>query len=242
MRDATPDAASLIRAGRTEFRPDAADRERVLEALRAHLGNAALLDEPGGGELGKAAAAARISLRGAKVWGGLAALAIGTGVVVGSRVWTKAPPRVEARPAASSIRTMEPERSSSIEPSTEEGATPDTPLHVERASSTPHGTARPAPASTTSLREEVRLLSRAERQLSDGLGEDALKTLAEHERRFPKGALAEERMAARVEALCAVARRADARVALARLARAYPKSAHVDGTQRFCGDDLGVAR
>jgi hypothetical protein len=89
-----------------------------------------------------------------------------------------------------------------------------------------------------SLAEEVRLLSRAERQLNDGRSADALATLGEHERRFARGALAEERIAARVEALCTLGRIAEARTELTRLARAFPQSAHIDRARRLCRNDF----
>jgi hypothetical protein len=71
-----------------------------------------------------------------------------------------------------------------------------------------------------------------------GRAGDALATLGEHERRFPGGALAEERLAARVQALCALRRVNEARADLARLARTYPGSAHFDRARRFCGLDV----
>jgi hypothetical protein len=239
MGDLTPEASALIRAGRTAFRPDATDRDRVLDSLRVKLGDAAFLDGPGQAELGKDGGAARLSLRGAKVWGGVTALAVGTAVIVAPRLWTRLSAHVEAAAPSSSIQTAEPEPSASIVAPNGEGAIRE-PARGENASSAPRSTVRPSASSTTSLTEEVRLLSKAERQLSDGLAEDALKTLGEHERRFPRGALAEERMAARVEALCALSRGAEARTELGRLSRAYPKSPHLDGARRFCGDELGA--
>ena len=97
---------------------------------------------------------------------------------------------------------------------------------------TPSAAAR---VSSDSLPEEVRLLSRAEHQLSAGRADEALVTLAEHERRFPGGALAEERLAARVQSFCALGRTSEAKADLARLARSYPGSAQLDRARRFCG-------
>jgi outer membrane protein assembly factor BamD (BamD/ComL family) len=85
------------------------------------------------------------------------------------------------------------------------------------------------------------LLSRAEQQMNDGLAADALKTLAEHERRFPTGSLAEERLAARVQALCMLGRTADAKSDLMRLTRAYPRSPQLERARRVCGFDVGPA-
>lgn len=92
--------------------------------------------------------------------------------------------------------------------------------------------------SADSLPEEVRLLSRAEQQMNEGLAREALKTLADHERRFPAGALAEERMAARVQALCMLGRAAEARSDLARLGRAYPRSPQLERARQICRTDL----
>jgi hypothetical protein len=44
MRDLAPDASSLLRSGRTVFRPSASDRQRVLVSLMARLGD---VDIPG---------------------------------------------------------------------------------------------------------------------------------------------------------------------------------------------------
>jgi outer membrane protein assembly factor BamD (BamD/ComL family) len=94
-----------------------------------------------------------------------------------------------------------------------------------------------APSPSDSLPEEVRLLSKAEQQVGAGHADQALTTLNEHERRFPGGALAEERLAARVQALCALGRVSEAQAELAKLAHTHPRSAHFDRARRFCGID-----
>jgi hypothetical protein len=75
-----------------------------------------------------------------------------------------------------------------------------------------------------------------------GLPEEALKALAEHERKFPTGSLAEDRMAARVQALCALGRTAEAKSELTRLTRTYPKSAHIELATRVCRIDTGLVQ
>jgi hypothetical protein len=72
----------------------------------------------------------------------------------------------------------------------------------------------------------VAILSQAERALSAGQYQVALRSLDEHRRKFPNGALAQERIAARVQALCGLGRTSDAQAELARLARLSPKSPH----------------
>lgn len=101
----------------------------------------------------------------------------------------------------------------------------------------PAAYASPPSGAPDSLPEEVRLLSKAEQQLSAGRADDALRTLSEHGRRFPGGVLAEERLAARVQALCTLGRIAEARADLARLSRGYPQSPHLDRARKFCGID-----
>jgi hypothetical protein len=48
MSDLSPEAEDLVRAGKRAGRPSDADRERVLDALRARLGDAVVLGHGGG--------------------------------------------------------------------------------------------------------------------------------------------------------------------------------------------------
>jgi hypothetical protein len=84
------------------------------------------------------------------------------------------------------------------------------------------------------LSDEVAILSRAETDLHSGRPENALRALDEHERRFPNGVLTEERTAARIQALCAIGRAAEADAQLARLARISPHSAHEERARQAC--------
>jgi hypothetical protein len=239
MSDLDQDALALIRAGRTAFRPGVSDRDRVLDSLNAVLGESVVLD--GARQAGRAHAATASRLTW-KSWllGGLSAVALGTGAIVAPHLWTRAPSRLEpapATPAAPAVATIPSAgpSSSDIGLALERprvGPVPSSPRSASRSA------ARPGP---DSLPEEVRLLSRAEQQMNDGLAGDALKTLAEHERRFPIGSLAEERMAARVQALCALGRTAEAKSDLTRLMRAYPRSPHLERARRVCGIDVGPA-
>jgi hypothetical protein len=232
MDDLTPDA--LVRAGRSAFRPEASDRERVLQSLTRTLGESALLDGPQHGGLAKRAFGPRFSLQ-AKLLGGLGALAIGAALVVAPRLWTKTTPASGPAPVPSSIILAAQPEPLPISP-TEQDET-----SVQPAAASVPDAPRPSPRSSKarspsdSLAEEVGLVSKAEQQLYAGHADDALKILGEHERRFPNGALAEQRMAARVQSLCTLGRIAEARANLTRLARAYPRSPHLDRARRFCG-------
>ncbi|MCA9661852.1 MAG: sigma-70 family RNA polymerase sigma factor [Myxococcales bacterium] len=79
-------------------------------------------------------------------------------------------------------------------------------------------------ADPSTLGEEARLLARAKRALTHGAAADALAPLDEHARRFRDGPLAEAREGLRIDALCALGRRREARGIAAALRRDYPDS------------------
>lgn len=92
--------------------------------------------------------------------------------------------------------------------------------------------ARPSPSTREGARmegdtlaEETRLLRRARTAVSGSQFPDALRILAEHAERFPRGALREARMALEVEALCGVGRNDEAQRASERFGAAFPRSA-----------------
>jgi hypothetical protein len=238
MRDPIPDADALFRAGREAFTPQAAQRERVLRSLTQSLGP--LAERPLHGPTTAGVATARFPLR---AWGlgGLGAVAVGAGVLLfAAHAGTKAPSGIGAAPLPSPTPLVAPESSASPPPSAADEDRSPEPPRVEHASSVARSGRSAARSASDPLLEEVRLLSQAEQELKDGRADEALRTLAEHERRFPKGALTEVRMAARVQSLCALGRIADAKTELTKLAHAYPGSPHLDRARRFCGTDVGA--
>jgi hypothetical protein len=110
------------------------------------------------------------------------------------------------------------------------------PIAEVNNSDSPVGSEEARPATKRRVRdrlaEEVTLLSRAESALHNGKPTVALDALNEHERKFGNGLLAEERIAARVQALCALGRFAEADVQLARLSH---DSLHGQPTRQACG-------
>jgi hypothetical protein len=76
-----------------------------------------------------------------------------------------------------------------------------------------------------SLAQEVLLLSRATSALRAGHAGEALKALGEYQRKFPSGALTEERRAAKAQALCISKRVSEGRTELAHLAPGSPAAA-----------------
>jgi hypothetical protein len=234
MRDKSPDPAALIRAGRAAFRPESSDRARVLQSLTRALGDGPFLDGPRPADLTGSVAPPPLPVR-AWVLGGLGALAIGGTVIVAAHSWTRTPLQ-SAVPVAPVVLTDAP--SPAIPSPSADDRTPE-PQRADGPSSAARPTARSSgtPPASDSLQEEVRILSRAEQQLNSGHAEEALRTLAEHERRFPDGALAEERMAARVQSFCALGRLPAARTDLAKFARAYPRSPYLVRARRYCAID-----
>ena len=80
--------------------------------------------------------------------------------------------------------------------------------------------AAPAP-SVPAISQEMRLLEVAQRELSAQRASAALVSLQEHARRFPSGALSQEREAVRILALCQLGRQSEAR----RAAKVFLRSA-----------------
>jgi hypothetical protein len=231
MADLRPDARALIRAGKSAFRPQSGDRERVLVSLTRSLGEGAKVGTVRRTDPPAPAAAGPISS--SWVLAGLGALTVGAGVLLATQPWATRRPTLAAS-ASSSVAAVEAPSPSPAVPSIDAKDLPVQPRAEGRSmqSGTPSAAAR---TSSDSLPEEVRLLSKAEHQLTAGRADEALMTLAEHERRFPGGALAEERLAARVQSLCALGRVSEAKADLARLARSYPGSAQFERARKFCG-------
>jgi hypothetical protein len=137
----------------------------------------------------------------------------------------------EAAPVPSAAPAIAPQQASP--------AAPVTGLDSNPAKSGPAASTREQPRSRDSLSEEVAILSRAETELHSGRPEAALKTLSEHERRFPRGILKEERIAARIQALCALGRGSEANGLLARL---KPGSLHGETSRQACAPTTPPAR
>jgi hypothetical protein len=204
MSDLSPELKELVLAGKRAASPSDADSARILAALRGRLGDAALL----GPETGQATAGSSSGFAFGKVAGiGIAGLAI----VGGLWFFTARSPRVVSSGSQSS-----PSVAATI--SAETAAIPvamasSAPVSPQLDETVPSGKLERSDARAVAshhardnLSEEVAILSRAETDLHSGKPEAALRLLNEHERRFGNGLLAEERIAARVQALCALRR------------------------------------
>lgn len=220
----SPNARALIQSGRNVHRPTTADRRRVGAALRERLGPSVLPTEtpvrdllvsmgwqlPSGTALGLC------------LFGGALFLALRPAEVVGS-----APGQPPTAAFASSAVAVAPVQAS---PPSER----ETTSSVATSDPSPKRTAPPVDSSQQSpdsLAQEVALLSRAMSQLHSGQTSEALSILDEHQLRFPRGALSQERSAMRARALCKLQRFREGRVELAGLA---PGSIAYERVQKFC--------
>lgn len=93
----------------------------------------------------------------------------------------------------------------------------------------------PSAPSADDLVVEVGLVRRARRALQDRDPAAALAMLDAHAHAFPAGQMLEDRLALRVEALCALGDEAKARAEAKRLQRRFPRSAHAIDGARPCG-------
>lgn len=87
------------------------------------------------------------------------------------------------------------------------------------------------------VQAELALMQRARGQLAKGNAKQALGTLQEHARTFPKGVLVEERLVSKARALCDLGRRAQARKQIRVFLKRYPNSPLRDRARGICTDD-----
>lgn len=214
MTDLSPKAATLVRAGRSAWKPSDADRLRIEASLRARLGPAALSEA--------AAPASSAAPVGHAAWLKFGAVVVTAGAVVGSLVALGQSPEplvLQRMPTT----VVESTRLPSEPPKADGEDSVEPPSPAAEAAPAARGPAPTRPPDR--LAQEVALLSRATSALRAGRAGEALTSLDQHQREFPKGLLAAERRAARAQALCVLGRRTEAERELARLPRNSPHSA-----------------
>jgi hypothetical protein len=225
MAALTPRARALVKAGQAAFRPEEADLARATAALEARLGAGTLPAEAPPAPPSATApppAVAPPALAGAWVVPGVAACVLLAGSALVIARWTGTGTESPAVPPAARSVTLAP-------PPVEIANLPAPPAPVNEAEAPAEPVAAapeaqaPAPLRAKDrLAEEVALLSQATSALRAGRIGDALRSLDEHQRRFPGGALREERRAARAQALCASKRVTEGRAELAHLSPGSP--------------------
>jgi hypothetical protein len=138
------------------------------------------------------------------------------------------PTRISSQASESPTPSSESASANSSRPS----ASPSPPsASVSAGPMAPSHTRAPA----TDVEAEVLLIAGVHSALQADDPARALILLDEHARRFPAGALGEERDASRVASLCALGRNAEARAAAARFLGAFPNSPHAARVRASCG-------
>jgi len=216
------EANELVRSARAALRPTDEDRERVYRALVPRIGIGAgagtgVLQVRSVGTLPAKGAVAKVS-----------ALVLG---LIGAGSFLAYPdqkPLVADAQVTIPARTVPALRVSNVALDTSAvRITPST----KRPAAKPEASGQGSP----DLAGEVAILSRAGTELHAGHPSEALKELEEHRRAFPGGALAQERSAAKIQALCALDRKSEARAELAQLAKLAPSSPLEARARRTCG-------
>ncbi len=207
----SPQARALLEASRKTLRSTTADRERIEAALRLRLGPAALP------EAGGLAPSPR-----AFGWQAAAGVAAGVCVIAAVALFSlrEVPPTREPAPQ----QTVQPPAPASpqhgpvLAPQPSAAGAPAPPTIVTGPKRRPPRAARPRDR----LADELTLLARATSELRAGHATAALTALEEHQRKFPSGALREERRAAKAQALCALGRVREGEAELAGLPPQFP--------------------
>jgi hypothetical protein len=252
MTDLSPEAKALLELARDGDDPNPGDRARIRRALAAGIAagmtgsaTAAAASKSALGVIGSGAAA-KTTIMLWLVAGAVAALAGSAALYIGSRT-SEAPAstsRVVSPAPPSTTRAEIPDHAPTTPaatpghaPTAASGNPGGEPVRAGADLRTSAGAARgsarnsapavlaalPAPKSST-LGAETALLESARTALSQGDSTGALLLLERHEREFPQGALVEERLAAKVFALCGLGRRAEASRTAAQLLQASPNS------------------
>jgi hypothetical protein len=252
MIDLGPEARALLDAARDGDGPTQGDQARVRAAVarRLLLGAAAAgvtgaVARTAPGALGKAALP--MSLTAKVVLPAVLATAVGAGMAIHTFDSPRAERQAEVpsslalrrppvTPTSSTTRVAPAATTATTEPATTASVRPRAPTKaVTTATIAPAPSVRPAERPASEVGSEVLLIEGAHAALRAGNAERALDLLDEHARRFPSGALGEERDAARVACLCAAGRTADAASARDRFLRAFPDSPQAAGVQSSCG-------
>jgi hypothetical protein len=230
----SPELQRLVVARRIANQPTDVDRERVFTELQARLGLAAGMGTPVASTLYQSTARTLV-VKTASI--AVATLAIVAGGVALMYSQTRSPvPEVVSSPT-DSIVSVAQSTNRAAETGTSEVQIPMLPQEA-RSPVEEHLKTAPAPGALRgtnrtrdSLSEEVAILSSAQAELHSGRAESALRLLAEHERKYRHGILAEERTAAKVQALCALGRVSEANALLGRLS---PQSLSGDSARQAC--------
>jgi len=150
-----------------------------------------------------------------------------------ARAPVRATPRAVARPQHATTPTRTEPPAAVLEDS------PPSPDAVEDVHDAVQPREAPVVVATDTLAAELELVRAARAALEGGHASRALSLLDAHESRYPRGTLAQERLATRARALCALGRVDEARATARALARVAPDSPHLARLATTCaGEDV----
>lgn len=222
----------LLDAARDGHAPPAEGRERVRRRVVARIGAAAFASS--------AVATAGIGLTKAVAVVGVVLIGGGAGYYAMHRTPEPAATTLAAAPTISSSSSQRPVAVASVEapvpPAPPASSAPPAPS-VAPAASVRRPPPTPSLPAPPSIGEETSLLAGAQSALRAGDAKGALSLLERHRERYPSGALAEEREASRVLALCKLGRVAEARSAADTFVTAHPRSPAVPRVRAACAPD-----
>jgi hypothetical protein len=234
MSGLSPELQQLVPTYKEAHSPTNADLERIMAGLKARLGDAAFAAVESAqitaATTASTATTGLLVMKGAGI--GLAGLAaLGSLWYIG----TQRPPPVDAsQTQPEPVVALQPQNAPAVNaPAVNAPELPKAEAPLTAATPAVNNDAARAAAPSRprdKLAEEVALMTRAQAALHGGKPAAALEALSEHERKFGNGLLAEERTAARVQALCALGRTAEASAQSSQLS---PKSLH--GQANACG-------
>lgn len=234
MKKLSPLAKQLVEVGRTAQRPSDADKHRIHQALQQRLFASPQAQPPA-----EPGVAPKPAPPPSAPWPLISAVTVGAGILAGALYWGLSSEPAPAPPTAPTLApAAQPSPAASTDSVTpaptaaEQETATAAPAPLEKKPMAPKGKAGNEAQPKRQLAEEVALLSRATSALNAGRAQEALGTLAEHQRKFPRGLLSVERRAARAQALCMLGRKAEAERELSRLSPSSPQAARA---RQLCG-------
>ncbi len=238
MTDLSHEARELLALTRKVDGPNDGNRRRVTAALSASLGISVAGTASAAVAGGASALASGVA---AKV---VVAALIGAGVgfavsVPATLLVDRAePPVVPSAAGGPALLAAPLARSAPVAGASfpsEDGREPEPPAVSDPSLAKPAAHASgTSSAGTPELAREAELLAGAQAELGKGRPQRALDLLNEHERRHPSGALAQERAAAMVIALCRAGRTEQARARAEEFLKRAPNSVLVPRVRSSC--------
>lgn len=226
MSDLKPRTRALLDLGRAGDDPTDADMAENRRSLTARLGAAALA---GGATAVSSTTASAAALGSAMKIAVVFSLAV-TGAMATVIVTRRPAPAVPSL-ASSAVSSAAIEPTAPVPPAPAPGPLP---APGDGVRTTDGVVAAPRASTSRGLKEELDLLREAQEDLHAGRPSQALERLAEHARKFPRGALWEEREASRVLALCQLGNVAAAHAQAERFIRRAPDSPFVERVRDAC--------